>query len=296
MSEHNPSRGELLFSGEHWLNYLRPAGSERDSAMVSIYHGRYSPAGPGTAAYVLIPGEGVAAACTDSPAFETFIRATMYRNEGPFAELPTVAAEFRRDDGWGSHPGLPTALPEGPTRAADRAEARYVGSHDSGQIAGKHDLGSIPAVEVHGGADGGDERDHARGQSAGEAASRRGGSGDNIVRKNGDDVAAPPSGGDAWTAELPGTSPETAGERSWTIATAEREVRATWSRVSAPYVGPPTLHPKIVFTVLVFCETGRIELDGRMVAGEPYPREGWAKSLGKPHSSVCFALAETMIA
>ena len=182
------SRGDLLFSGEHWINYLRLPGSDRDSAMVSIYCGRFSPAGPGTAAYVRIEGEaGFAAACTDSPAFERFIRETMYRNEGPFAGLPVAAAEFRQE---GDVRGCP----------------------------------------------------------------------------------------------------------SWTIAAGDREVRAVWSGLAAPYVGPPTLHPRIVFTILVFASGGSVELDGRPIPGEPYMRDSWTKNLGRPHSSVCFALAETMVA
>ena len=180
-------RGGLLFSGEHWLNYLRLPGSGRDSAMVSIYRGRFSPAGPGTAAYVRIEGEaGFQAACTDSPAFEQFIRTTMYRN-GPFADFPVVAAEFRQE---------------------------------------------------------GDVRDRP----------------------------------------------------AWRISAGDREIRAVWSGLAAPHVGPPTLHPKIVFTILVFASAGSVELDGRQIPGEPYMREGWTKNLGRPHSSVCFALAETMIA
>ena len=104
-------RDELLFSGEHWLNYLRCPGSRRDSAMVSIYCGRFSPAGPGTAAYVRIDGEdGFAAACTDSPGFEEFIRTTMYRNS-PFADLPVVAAEFRQDGDVGHRPAWRIAAP-----------------------------------------------------------------------------------------------------------------------------------------------------------------------------------------
>ena len=100
------SRGRLLFSGEHWINYLRLPGSGRDSTMVSIYRGRFSPAGPGTAAYVRIEGEaGFAAACTDSPAFERFIRETMYRNEGPFAGLPVVSARFRQEGNVRGRPG-----------------------------------------------------------------------------------------------------------------------------------------------------------------------------------------------
>lgn len=70
---------------------------------------------------------------------------------------------------------------------------------------------------------------------------------------------------------------------------------ASWWGLQAPLVGPPTLHPRIVFTILVFAEKAGIELDGKAVAGAPYLRDVWAKSLGTPRSSCVFALAETMV-
>ena len=57
-------RGDLLFSGEHWINYLRLPGRGEDSAMVSIYRGRFSPVGPG------MPETGSAISATGTgPAF-----------------------------------------------------------------------------------------------------------------------------------------------------------------------------------------------------------------------------------
>ena len=40
MSRSSPSLGTLIWSGEHWLNYLRPPGAEADSALLSLYHAR----------------------------------------------------------------------------------------------------------------------------------------------------------------------------------------------------------------------------------------------------------------
>ncbi len=82
---------------------------------------------------------------------------------------------------------------------------------------------------------------------------------------------------------------------TWTIRAQDREVVTSWWDLQAPLVGPPTAHPRILFTILVFSEKGAIELDGMPVEGAPYPRDIWAKSLGRPMSSCVFALAETMI-
>lgn len=81
----------------------------------------------------------------------------------------------------------------------------------------------------------------------------------------------------------------------WTIRAQGRVVTASWWDLQTPLVGPPTAHPRIVFTVLVFADQASIELDGREVEGEPYPRDAWVKNLGRPMSSCVFALAETMV-
>lgn len=91
--------GTLVWSGEHWVNYLRAPGAMSDSGMVSLYHTRYSSAGEGNAAFVDIPGDpGLAALCTDSPAVAEFILATMIRGRGtPFdRDLPVLEARFAR--------------------------------------------------------------------------------------------------------------------------------------------------------------------------------------------------------
>ena len=80
------SQGPLLWSGEHWILYLRPPGSQVDSGQLSLYCAAYSPAGQGTVAYIDIPGsEGLAAVCTDNPDLADFITATMIRgSNNPF--------------------------------------------------------------------------------------------------------------------------------------------------------------------------------------------------------------------
>ena len=183
-----PTQGELLWSGEHWIAYLRSAAATRPGAMVSLYHAYASPAGCGTAAFVQIEGEkGYTALCTDNAAFARFVKETQVTSSAPYdVEMPIVDAKFR---------------------------------------------------------------------------------------KGGDVLKRP----------------------SWTISAGSREVVASWRELQTPLVGPPTANPTIVFTILVFADKARIELDGKPVDGDPYPRDIWAKSLGKPMSSCVFALAETMV-
>ena len=38
-----------------------------------------------------------------------------------------------------------------------------------------------------------------------------------------------------------------------------------------------------------------IEVNGKPVIGNPFMREGWRSAIGRPGSSCCFALAETMM-
>src|SRR6185295_18747751 len=83
----------LLWVGEHWVNYLRtpapgappgfglphdpaPPGDPRDHGLVSLYHTRFSPAGEGTVALVIVRGPDHTpwdAVCFDNPALAEFI-------------------------------------------------------------------------------------------------------------------------------------------------------------------------------------------------------------------------------
>ena len=184
------SRGPLLWSGEHWILYLRPPGAEADSGQLSLYCAAYSPVGQGTVAYIDIPGSGgLTAVCTDNLGLADFIFDTMIRgSKNPFdRDLPQWRATFSR--------------------------------------AGRIDRNP-----------------------------------------------------------------------SWTIQSEHHTLIATWEELESPLVGPPTVNPHIVFTVLIFAAAGQMQLNGVAVPGSPYPRDAWSKSLGQARSSCCFALAETMIA
>ena len=80
----------LLWSGEHWIAYLRRPGDASNSASVGVYHARYSPAGEGNVALIDIPGENaLRAAVTDNRAVYEF---TMERiragaSDDPFNDL-----------------------------------------------------------------------------------------------------------------------------------------------------------------------------------------------------------------
>ena len=190
MTSASLSHGPLLWSGEHWILYLRQPGSQVDSGQLSLYCAAYSPVGRGTVAYIDIPGsEGLTAVCTDNPDLADFITATMIRgSNNPFdRDLSQIPATFRR-------------------------------------------AGCI-------------DRDP-----------------------------------------------------SWTIRSEHHTLTATWEQLESPLVGPPTVNPHIVFTVLIFAAAGQMRLDDMAVLGCPYPRDAWSKSLGQARSSCCFALAETMVA
>ena len=62
------NKGRLFWTGQHWINYIRPPQSTETSGMVSLWHTHYSSAGEGTVAYVLIEGEtSYRRICTDNP-------------------------------------------------------------------------------------------------------------------------------------------------------------------------------------------------------------------------------------
>jgi hypothetical protein len=86
--------GNLVWSGEHWLLYLRQPGASVESGRVSIYHTRYSAAGEGTVAYIEVPGEpGFRGACTDNREVARFVS----ENRIPFDKtLPIIDAEIKR--------------------------------------------------------------------------------------------------------------------------------------------------------------------------------------------------------
>ncbi len=89
---------KLNWAGEHWVNYIRPTGESSNSAMVSLYHTRWSPAGSGNVAWVEIPGEdGYKALCTDNPNLADYAVSHIVKGASspPYGQdLPPVKARF----------------------------------------------------------------------------------------------------------------------------------------------------------------------------------------------------------
>lgn len=89
--------GELLWTGQHWINYLRPVGHPHHSAMVSLWHTHYCDAGEGTVAFIKITGitEYI---CTDNHEIAAYIRNWMKGRGGLYdMDLPVVDGVFSRD-------------------------------------------------------------------------------------------------------------------------------------------------------------------------------------------------------
>ena len=81
----------------------------------------------------------------------------------------------------------------------------------------------------------------------------------------------------------------------WRIEAADHVIAAEWAELGAAIVGPTTASPSICFTILYFAAEGAIAVDGEPMPGRAYPRDAWTKTLGRPMSSFCFALSETML-
>ncbi|MXZ73877.1 MAG: hypothetical protein F4207_01950 [Gemmatimonadetes bacterium] len=90
--------GRLHWTGQHWINYIRPPNAGENSAMVSLWHTHYCSAGEGTVAYVLIEhGSSYRRICTDNPDLAAFIRNWMSGRGGMYdMELEVVPAVFTR--------------------------------------------------------------------------------------------------------------------------------------------------------------------------------------------------------
>ena len=90
--------GQLIWSGEHWINALRPEGAESPSAWISLFHTRYSSAGEGNVAQVMISGEtGFSIVCTDSRELTQWITSMFLSRSSYYdRDAPVVEARFQR--------------------------------------------------------------------------------------------------------------------------------------------------------------------------------------------------------
>jgi hypothetical protein len=90
--------GKLLWSGEHWILYLRRPGEASNSASVGVYHTRFSEAGEGSVALVSIPGDpALTVAVTDSLDLHKFTmeRVRAGAPDDPFNNLDFTVKEGR---------------------------------------------------------------------------------------------------------------------------------------------------------------------------------------------------------
>lgn len=91
-------RGTLAWSGEHWICMLREPGSE-NTAVVSHYHLRHSPAGPGNVAVIHVPGAaGVRVLATDNEPVAAFAKERFFAARADYlhGDLPVRPATFAR--------------------------------------------------------------------------------------------------------------------------------------------------------------------------------------------------------
>ena len=104
--------GRVNWSGEHWISYLRPPGASADTGMVSLYNMRYTEAGHGFVAFVVIHDDDAPAfkgLCTDNRELADFVRERVVHQAShpPYdEELPVLDARFTqaghvaRDPSW----------------------------------------------------------------------------------------------------------------------------------------------------------------------------------------------------
>ena len=105
-------QGTVSWSGEHWISYLHKPGEPADSGMVSLYNMRYTEAGHGFVAFVVIKedgDEGFKGLCTTNHDLADFVLEEVSRHAShpPYdEELPVIDARFtqgghiRRDPSW----------------------------------------------------------------------------------------------------------------------------------------------------------------------------------------------------
>ena len=100
--------GTLLWSGEHWINAIRPEDAESPTAWLSLFHTRYSSAGEGTTAQIIIAGRNqLSVVCTDNPEVCEFTQRQFFAHSSVIdTNAPVVEARFyrqgdvRRDPQW----------------------------------------------------------------------------------------------------------------------------------------------------------------------------------------------------
>lgn len=184
---------DLLWTGEHWILYLRRPGENVNRGSVSLYKTSYSPVGEGMVA--LVSAEGSARAkpsmCTDNSEVAAFVAENIVKwPASPFPEgLPIVDAQITR-----------------------------VG-----------DVQSVP---------------------------------------------------------------------EWRIDTGDDLIVARWTEVGPAIIMDRPLQSEgktVTHSLLFFSNTAEMTVNHNAVEGVPFVREDWRAAIGRPGSSCCFALSETIV-
>ena len=97
--DHPPFRelpSKLIWTGEHWVNKIRPEGSEAPSAILRHLWYRYCPGGRGHVAVIRIGGDdGFHGVCTDNRAAAEFSIENMFHRVDYFnRDLPVIDSTF----------------------------------------------------------------------------------------------------------------------------------------------------------------------------------------------------------
>ena len=99
MIEGLEKKGTVRWSGEHWISYLRRPGEDSNTGMVSLYNMRYTEAGHGFVAFVVINADGNGSEdnsfkglCTTNHDVADFMveEATRHSSNPPYDEKLTV--------------------------------------------------------------------------------------------------------------------------------------------------------------------------------------------------------------
>jgi len=97
--------GKLVWSGEHWINAIRPEGDEEPSAWFSLFHTRYSEVGEGNALQLVVPEVGLEMICADNMRVGQWVKEKFFaRSSVRTPDAPVVQAEFSREGATHSHP------------------------------------------------------------------------------------------------------------------------------------------------------------------------------------------------
>jgi hypothetical protein len=90
--------GKLLWTGQHWINYIRPFEKSKNSGMISLWYTRFCEAGEGLVAFVNIQDEtNFQYICTDNERVAAYIQTWMRGRGGLYdMDMPVINADISR--------------------------------------------------------------------------------------------------------------------------------------------------------------------------------------------------------